>query len=1071
MSGLCRDCSNGGSSTVTPIDLNDWSVHLYPEIKNDCPGSTFGANWFVQDASGRRGDTVIQTLNGQQTMFCSPFNIFDPFFSDFDDGVTFTGQIKVEEPPTGETRDDDYFGFALGFNPGDELPDAADSRGADFILVDWKRDSQLYSNSCREDEPGEDDNCLRFPGYDPRGSNQPVEQCDPVRCQDVAGLPSDWNEATEGLAASQVLGLAHADLFWSHFSCPATDRSNEGDFSTGFIEELTRGETRGNTGWNYEQDRNKEWYDFRFDISRTRIRVYVDNCEVPEMTIRAEDLISRNRFNDGKFCFYNYSQENVRYKGFALEERCDPENARPPSPTPPPPPPAGKGKGKGKGSGSSSKKSSSGKGKGGKGKGGSSKSGSKSGSSNKSGGIASMKCDCDTNTGVRLMTFHHHLGSMYQEGATIHFLDGETMNPFTPTNWKTEKMKFQPEVSFDVKLGEYHGSILLCIDEAGQGKYWRFETSCRDKDLAGMNSHGMFESGSNGVAYGSHYPVKVTQWSDSSEVICDSSIALSTAASFTQSECVSLQNKIRGSQCDINSRIADNLYLDSMKLRNLIRITGMDVDGKGPSVKLSNGFSMWKNNDTCSSVEDDEWAIAYQATQSNAETKYEQSVKELGKEAGKAEKILCRDDYAEVLVWGVKGTEIQESSYFGEDQHCFVKFRIPCGGGKDYEPSKDEVKIETNYDSERDYCKPWVGFNEWTSFIAGGFKDMIDEIGKVKIPKDDQPNWRYIEKLKLTKQFNSNSDNWSFAVKWLKGDKPKSDFYMAKCDKESKECGKEYEEIKDLSCDSEGYATLHVWSHQGNDKLKEWNDGSDDDCKDYDNREKLGDEWYKDLCHLEVKIKCDNRCYDDRRRLDESFAAYPPEPPILDQEKAASICKHDLQEDDVRPMVVDKCSAEASGGSPVTVFSKDGHTVTFTLSQVWKDCDSSARHAVDWIAADYVSTSGNLECHRMDDVGCGDFSMRTAQCSDGVAVIDLYVSDSSDENPFRQADGSSLIVPEACYPDGDGRDACHFRYMIDCAPRCEDVEMPLKAAAARKTWSASVRDAFSSGLFGTGSRK
>ena len=156
---------------------------------------------------------------------------------------------------------------------------------------------------------------------------------------------------------------------------------------------------------------------------------------------------------------------------------------------------------------------------------------------------------------------------------------------------------------------------------------------------------------------------------------------------------------------------------------------------------------------------------------------------------------------------------------------------------------------------------------------------------------------------------------------------------------------------------------------------------------------------------------------------------------------------------------MDQCSAEASR-SPVSVFSKDGNTVTFTLSQVWKECNAADRYAVDWIAADYVTTSGNLECHRMDSIGCGDFSMLTAKCTDGVAVIDLYASDSSEDSPFRQTDGSSLIVPEACYPEGEGSDACHFRYVIDCAPRCEDVVPKPKSALS------SIKEAFTYGLFG-----
>jgi hypothetical protein len=259
-------------------------------------------------------------------MFCSPFKIFDDddAFDFFSGPVTFTGRVRVEEPPTDEERDNDYWGFALGFNAGDAGPlDGGSGIDANYILIDWKRGDQRYSNSCREEDP-EDGTCPRYPGYDPNeppeeGENVPVPQCKPVQCQirlDENDLPDEWNQATEGLAASQVLGLAHADLMWSHVVCPAEDNS-QGDFSTGFIEELVRGRRFGNVGWEYYD--TKEWYDFRFDISSDVIRVYVDDCENPELVIRARDLIGRNEFNNGHFCFYNYSQVSLKmfcYKRF-----------------------------------------------------------------------------------------------------------------------------------------------------------------------------------------------------------------------------------------------------------------------------------------------------------------------------------------------------------------------------------------------------------------------------------------------------------------------------------------------------------------------------------------------------------------------------------------------------------------------------------------------------------------------------------------------------------------------------------------------------------------------------------
>ena len=305
MTSICGGCSN---FVPEPIDLSDWKPYLYPKIKNDCPGSTFGAEWDIQDD----GYSVIQRKNGQQAMFCSPFKILDEDFGFFSGPVTFTGQVKVEEPPEDEDRDDDYWGFALGFNKGDQGPGGS-SRSADYVLIDWKRDNQRYSNSCRQNEPDPDSDppqCNRYEGYDPRGSNEPVDACTPVQCQNRRDLPDEWNQATEGLAATQVLGLAHADIMWSHQVCEAIN-NDEGNFRTGFVQELKRGQTFGDKGWEYSRDRDKAWYDFRFDISSDVIRVYVDDCDTPEMIIRATDLIGRNEFNNGLFCFYNYSQVSL----------------------------------------------------------------------------------------------------------------------------------------------------------------------------------------------------------------------------------------------------------------------------------------------------------------------------------------------------------------------------------------------------------------------------------------------------------------------------------------------------------------------------------------------------------------------------------------------------------------------------------------------------------------------------------------------------------------------------------------------------------------------------------------
>ncbi|MGI0115227.1 PEP-CTERM sorting domain-containing protein [Zooshikella sp. RANM57] len=95
------------------VDLSSWVVNNHPG-----PG---GSNWVV---SGADNDTVLQTTNGNPTVF------FDPTGNA--QGTSLSGQITVET-----TGDDDFIGFVLGYDP-DEINSAV----SDFILVDWKQGNQ-----------------------------------------------------------------------------------------------------------------------------------------------------------------------------------------------------------------------------------------------------------------------------------------------------------------------------------------------------------------------------------------------------------------------------------------------------------------------------------------------------------------------------------------------------------------------------------------------------------------------------------------------------------------------------------------------------------------------------------------------------------------------------------------------------------------------------------------------------------------------------------------------------------------------------------------------------------------
>jgi PEP-CTERM putative exosortase interaction domain len=121
----------------------------------------------------------------------------------------------------------------------------------------------------------------------------------------------DWKQTTqsfygtglEGLAISRVTnGLQNNAGAWSH------------DPSFG-VTELARGYTLGSTGWS-------ELTTYSFDIAYTssNIKVWVD--DVLQFDIDGS-------FSDGRFGFYNYSQQTVLYAGITNEELPPPTPAIP----------------------------------------------------------------------------------------------------------------------------------------------------------------------------------------------------------------------------------------------------------------------------------------------------------------------------------------------------------------------------------------------------------------------------------------------------------------------------------------------------------------------------------------------------------------------------------------------------------------------------------------------------------------------------------------------------------------------------------------------------------------------
>lgn len=221
-----------GALAQTSVDLTSWTAESYPAV------SGFGAGvWNV--AAG--GQSVKQVVNGQPTFFVSPFNAYN---------LELEGQISS----TGG-GDDDYLGFALGFDPGEST-----NPNADFLLVDWKRTNQNFD----------------------------------------FGAPSctAGSLAKVGLAVSRVKGIPTADEFWGHVDLNTAPCSTASDSVT----ELARATTLGATGWALNTV-----YKFKFTLTATSLKVWVDDV----LQINISGL-----FSNGRFAFYNFSQADVTYAAY-----------------------------------------------------------------------------------------------------------------------------------------------------------------------------------------------------------------------------------------------------------------------------------------------------------------------------------------------------------------------------------------------------------------------------------------------------------------------------------------------------------------------------------------------------------------------------------------------------------------------------------------------------------------------------------------------------------------------------------------------------------------------------------
>lgn len=191
---------------------------------------------------------------------------------------------------------------------------------------------------------------------------------------------------------------------------------------------------------------------------------------------------------------------------------------------------------------------------------------------------------------------------------------------------------------------------------------------------------------------------------------------------------------------------------------------------------------------------------------------------------------------------------------------------------------------------------------------------------------------------------------------------------------------------------------------------------------------------------LEANVKPSAEVASERNEVDATIKdSSESKVDALDSDAEPVKCRMGNPIADVRQLDADMCGADNPDTLPIDILSRDGASVTFALSQVWKECDGTTSDTPDigWIAADYVVPTGSLECFKHKHAGCGVIATHTAKCTEGLALVELYLLNDSDAGLFSQKDGSALQIPDACAAPGDKKKACKFRYILTCMEPCE----------------------------------
>jgi len=235
------------------VDFTAWFTESLPTTSLSGNFNDHGnATWQVGTPTGNDVNAVFLPAqqNAAPSVFCSPDGIAAP-------GYHMEGKMKVHTVGT----DNDFFGFAIGYNTGDFK-----NSNAKYYVIDWKQEDQNLG-----------------PAWNPCGGG---------------GITS-----TVGMSAIKVTGTPAESEFWDH-----EDEICVGSTDPGTVIELARANNIGNTGWVEEQT-----YDFCLAVTTDNtITLTIDGLK--EIKIENAELDS-----DARFCFYTFSQDNPQWYDVTID--------------------------------------------------------------------------------------------------------------------------------------------------------------------------------------------------------------------------------------------------------------------------------------------------------------------------------------------------------------------------------------------------------------------------------------------------------------------------------------------------------------------------------------------------------------------------------------------------------------------------------------------------------------------------------------------------------------------------------------------------------------------------------